>query len=148
MEKQRKSVHLPPLIRGVFISVDRKGGQRKGPRQKSSKPVKKANFDDFRAGQKRQKSPQKVSKIMLGTFFDDWEKNLQGLKSSAWLPKFFRTFGVLQKLSSTSLHNPKGSAEFWGASESPAPFEDRLLFLRSSLSTKLDRKVIFREVFV
>ena len=31
-----------------------------------------------------------------------WEKNLQGLKSWAWLPKFCRTFVVLQSLSSTS----------------------------------------------
>ena len=30
-----------------------------------------------------------------------WEKNLQGLKSWAWLPKFCRTFGVLCEGSST-----------------------------------------------
>ena len=60
-----------------------------------------------------------------------WEKNLQGLKSWAWPPKFCRTFGVLQNLSSTGfllcetfcrtfLQNPKGSAEIWGTFGAPA----------------------------
>ena len=52
-----------------------------------------------------------------------WEKNLQGLKSWVWLPKFCRTFRVLLP------QNPKRSAEFWGTFGSPDPsFEDRLLF--------------------
>ena len=69
-----------------------------------------------------------------------WEKNLQGLKSWAWLPKSCRTFGVLQNLSSTSvllremfcrtfLQNPKSSAEIWGTFGSLDPsFEDRQAF--------------------
>ena len=59
-----------------------------------------------------------------------WEKSLQGVKSWAWLPKFCRTFGVLQNLHSTSsllcetfcrafLQDPQGSTEIWGTSSSP-----------------------------
>ena len=59
-----------------------------------------------------------------------WEKNLQGLKSWAWLIRFCRTVGVLQNLLKQSFYyvqcsaepscrNPKGSAEFWGTSGSP-----------------------------
>ena len=71
---------------------------------------------------------QKIHKRNFKTIPGMWDKNLQGLKSWVWLPKFCRTFGVLQNLSSTRFfllcetfrrtfpQNPKGSAEFWGDS--------------------------------
>ena len=73
--------------------------------------------------------------------FTWWKKNLQGLERWTRLPRFCRTFGVLQNLCSTGfllyetffttfLLNPKGAAEFWGTFGSPGPsFEDRLFFL-------------------
>ena len=60
-------------------------------------------------------------------------QELAGLKSCAWLPEFCsRTFEVLCEGSSTgsllceafhttSLQNPKGSAEFWGGEGEPGP---------------------------
>ena len=64
-----------------------------------------------------------ILNTMKRVVLQNWETKLQGLKSWAWIPKFWRTFDVLQNLSSTGfllcetfrrnfLQNPKGSAEF------------------------------------
>ena len=77
-----------------------------------------------------------------------WEKNLQGLTSWAWPPKFCRTPKVLQNLSSTSfllcetfcrtfLQNPKGTAEFWGTFGSPSQSFQALQILLPSLSSRV-----------
>ena len=81
-----------------------------------------------------------------------WEKNLQGPKSWACLPKFCRTLGVLSEGSSagsllckrfrrTRLQNPRGSADFWGGGVG-----SRAHFLRTGIFPAKFRKVFQPEI--
>ena len=78
----------------------------------------------------------------------NWEKNLQGLRSWAWPPKFCRTCGVLCDGSAAGFllckrfgrtPNPKGSAEFWGGWE---PISSRLIRTKTTHDSQRRDKIL------